>query len=113
MSKEIQIQIHDYDRAGRYLIVEDRKAGAEEVASLKKKALQSVNLSSWDVLPENARHIVYYAELLDGAGEVWFAAIYMHGEAYDDAEFDRIFTRPEIGYVGAYHKLGRGTYSTK
>jgi hypothetical protein len=113
MSKEIQIEIHDYDRVGRYLIMEDRKASLEEVEILKEKARKSVNLSSWDVLPEEARHIVYYAEMLDKDENVWLAAIYMRGEAYDDAEFDRIFTRPEIGYVGAYHKLGRGTYSTK
>lgn len=112
MSKEIQIQIHDYDRGGLYRIVEDRKASIEEVKSLKKKALQSVRLC-WDVLPETARHIVYYGELLDKDGEVWFAAIYMHGEAYDDREFYRVFTRPGVGYVGAYHKMGVGTYSTR
>lgn len=112
MKKEISIQIHDYDSAGRYLIIEDRKASPEEVQALKEKARKSVRLA-WDQLPESARHIVYYGELLDKDGNVWFAGIYMHGEAYEDAEFDRLFTRPEVGYVGAYHRLGNGTYSTK
>jgi len=103
MEKEITIQIHDYDRFGRYLIVEERKATKAEVLDLKKKARESVKVE-WDKLPKEVRHIVYYGELLDKDGEVWFAGIYMHGEAYGDKDFYRIFTRPDVGYVGAIHK---------
>ena len=101
--KEISIQIHDYDRWGNYHIVEDRNASKDEVYELKKKARESVHLE-WDKLPDEARHILYYAELLDKKGRVWYAAIYMHGEAYPDGEFFRIVDRPDIGYVGAIHK---------
>lgn len=101
--KEISIQVHDYDNAGRYLITEDRKATLQEVAELKKKARASVH-ADWDRLPEWARHIIYYGELLDKSGEVWFAAIFMHGEAYPDDEFFHIVDRHDIGYVGAIHK---------
>lgn len=100
---EISLQVHDYDNAGRYLITEDRKASRAEVAELKKKARASVH-ADWGRLPEEARHIVYYAELLDKRGDVWFAAVYMHGEAFDEAEFDRVFHQQHIGYVGAVHK---------
>ena len=103
MEKEITIQIHDYDPFFWYRIVEDRKATKAEVLDLKKKARESVKVE-WDKLPKEARHIVYYGELLDKDGEVYFAGIYMHGEAYGDSEFDRPFTRPEVGYVGAIHK---------
>lgn len=103
MEKEITIQVHDYDKYGNYHIVEDRKAPWSEVLELKEKARQSVVLD-WSKLPEPFTHIVYYGELLDESGEVWFAGIYMHGEAYDEAEFDRIFHQPNIGYVGAIHK---------
>ena len=102
MSK-ITIQIHDYDRCGFYHIVEDRLATRQEVADLKKKARESVRIE-WDKLPQAARHIVYYAELLDKSDEPWLVAVYMHGEAYDDQEFYRIFTRPGVGLVGAIHK---------
>ena len=112
MKKEICIQIHDYDPIGRYRIIEDRKATRDEVLDLKEKARKSVHLS-WDELPAEAAHIVYYAELLDKDGKVWFAGIYMHGEAYNDISFDTLFTQPCIGYVGAYHKLGAGLYATK
>ena len=103
MEKEISIQIHDYDAAGRYLIIEDRKATMAEVKALKEKARKSVKLA-WDKLPERVKHIVYYGELLDKSGKVWFAAIFMHGEAYGDSDFDMIFTAKNVGYVGAYHK---------
>ena len=103
MEKEITIQIHDYDPLLGYRIVEDRKATKSEVLDLKKKARESVKVE-WDKLPEEARHIVYYAELLDNMDEVCFVAIYMHGEAYGDNDFYRIFTRPGVGYVGAIHK---------
>ena len=101
--KEISIQVHDYDNVGRYLIVEDRKTTRKEVAELKARARASVH-ADWDKLPEQARHIVYYAELLDKDGDVWYASIYMHGEAFDETEFGRVFNRPDIGYVGAVHK---------
>lgn len=101
--KKIQVQIHDYDRCGIYHIVEDREATSSEVAELKKRARASVH-ADWGRLPEEARHIVYYAELLDVRGEVWFAAVYMHGEAYCDSDFYRTFTAPDVGYVGAVHK---------
>ena len=100
---EISIQVHDYDTARRYLITEDRKASRTEVAELKKKAMASVH-ADWGSLPEDARHIVYYAELLDKNDEVWFAGIYMHGVAFNEAEFDRFFRQPGVGYVGAVHK---------
>ena len=103
MEREISIQIHDYDRAGRYVITEDRKATLDEVHELKETARKSVKADWWR-LPREATHIVYYAEMLDKDGEVWFAGIYMHGEAYDESEFDRIFHQPNIGYVGAIHK---------
>lgn len=103
MEKEITIQIHDYDPLFGYRIVEDRKATKAEVLDLKKKARESVKVE-WDKLPKEVRHIVYYGELLDKDGEVWFAGIYMHGEAYGDKDFYRIFTRPDVGYVGAIHK---------
>lgn len=103
MEREIKIQIHDYDRIGRYLIVEDRTATRAEVVALKKKARESVRVE-WEKLPEEARHVVYYAELLDESDEVRFAAVYMHGEAYGDKDFYRIFTAPGVGYVGAIHK---------
>ena len=103
MKKQINIQVHDYDNWGRYHIIEDRKATREEVVELKRKARASVKVD-WDKLPKEATHIVYYAELLDRKGEVWYASIYMHGEAFDEAEFDRIFHQQYIGYVGAIHK---------
>lgn len=100
---EISIQIHDYDSAGRYRIIEDRKANKWEIEMLKTKARLSVR-TDWDKLPHDARHIVYYAELLNKKGEVWYVSIYMHGEAYNETEFDRIFHQQYIGYVGAIHK---------
>ena len=103
MEKEICIQIHDYDSWGRYLITEDRKATLQEAHELKEKARKSVKVD-WNALPQEATHIVYFAEMLDKDGDVWFAGIFMHGEAYDEAEFERIFQQPEIGYVGAIHK---------
>lgn len=103
MSQLINIQIHDYDRLGNYRIVEDRKATKNEVLQLKWKAQASVR-ADWDKLPKEARHIVYYAELLDRSGNVWYASIYMHGQAYDEKDFDRTFHTPVIGYVGAIHK---------
>lgn len=103
MSKKITVQIHDYDRCGFYHIVEDRKASRQEVVDLKKRTRESVHVD-WEKLPRESRHVVYYAELLDKRQNVCFAAVYMHGEAYDDKEFDRIFYRPDIGFVGAIHK---------
>lgn len=103
MNKQISIQVHDYDRIGRYLIIDDREATREEVLDLKKKARASVKVD-WDRLDPMLTHIVYYAELVDKKDKVWYAAIYMHGEAYNDKEFYRIFNRPDIGYVGAIHK---------
>ena len=99
----ITIQIHDYDRCGFYHIVDDRQATRQEVVELKKKARESVRIE-WDKLPQEARHIVYYAELLDKKEETCLVAIYMHGEAYSDNDFFRIFTRPDVGLVGAFHK---------
>ena len=103
MKDTVTIQVHDYDRCGFYHIVEDREATREEVCELRKRAHDSVN-ADWDRLPKEAAHIVYYAEMLDNSGEPWFAAIYMHGEAYDDHEFNRIFCAPQIGLVGAIHR---------
>lgn len=103
MSKLINVQIHDYDLLGNYRIVEDRKATKDEVLQLKWRARASVR-AEWDKLPKEARHIVYYAELLDRGGNVWYASIYMHGQAYDESDFDRTFRSPVIGYVGAVHK---------
>ena len=103
MSKEIKIQIHDYDSCGCYRITESRMATIEEVRKLKEKARQSVKLD-WDKLPPEFTHIVYYGELLDENQEVWFAGIYLHGEAYTDEGFCGIFNAEDIGYVGAYHR---------
>lgn len=100
--QKISIQIHDYVN-GIYRIVEDRKATWAEVRELKEKAISSVKID-WDNLPPSATHVVFYGELIDKNGDVWFAGIYMHGEAYDDTEFDRIFTAKDVGYVGAFHK---------
>lgn len=99
----IDIQIHDYDNAGRYRIVEDRQATQKELNELKNKARLSVK-PLWDYLPKESEHIVYYAEMLNNVGNVWFAAIYMHGEAYTDDDFYETFCTPQIGYVGAIHK---------
>lgn len=103
MKKQISIQVHDYDRIGRYHIIDERKATREDVVELKRKARASVKVD-WDSLDPRLTHIVYYAELVDKRDKVWYAAIYMHGEAYDDDTFYRIFHRPDIGYVGAIHK---------
>jgi len=103
MGKTVCIQVHDYDRYGFYHIVDDRNATIEELAELKEKARKSVHLD-WNELPKEADHVVYYAEVLGNDGEPWFAAIYMHGEAYCEKEFDRIFHGKSIGYVGAFHK---------
>lgn len=103
MEKTITVQIHDYDISGRYRIVADFKATSKEVVALMSKALKSVNLD-WSKLPPNATHVVYYAELVDKNDHVWFSAIYIRGEAYDDKEFDRVFCQPNVGYVGAFHK---------
>lgn len=103
MEQKISIQVHDYDSCGRYLIIEDRKATRKEVHGLKIKARQSVK-PEWDKLPAEATHIVYYAELCDKKDNVWYAAIYMHGEAFNEKDFDRIFRRSGVGYVGAIHK---------
>lgn len=103
MAKKIKIQIHDYDRCGIYHIVAEREVTRKELYGLKKAARESVRVE-WDKLPEASRHIVYYAELLDKEGEPWFAAVYMHGEAYDDSSFYRLFPVPGVGYVGAIHK---------
>jgi len=103
MNEKITIQIHNYDNAGRYIIVEDRKATSREVSEMKKEARASVR-AEWDKLPTECRHILYYAELLDKNGNVWYAAIYMHGEAFTDGDFFGIVDRPDIGYVGAIHK---------
>jgi len=100
--QEISIQIHDYEN-GIYRIVEDRKATWAEVQELKEKARSSVKID-WDNLPPKATHVVFYAELLDENGDVWFAGIFMHGEAYGDYDFDMIFTAKNVGYVGAFHK---------
>jgi len=35
---------------------------------------------------------------------VWFAGIFMHGQAYTDKDFEDIFWKPNVGYVGAFHK---------
>ena len=75
----------------------------EELLKLHNEAINSVKVD-WSKLPEGATHIVYYAEMLNEQREVWFAGIYMKGEAYSDEEFYRIFTAPNIGYVGAIHK---------
>ena len=101
--RKIKIQIHDYDTAGRYLITEDREGTIMDAIELKRRARSSVK-AAWDKLPKEARHIVYYAELLDKSGEVYFAAIYMHGEAYTEDDFFRIFGAHGVGYVGAIHK---------
>lgn len=103
MEKQISIQVFDYDRIGRYLIVDEREVTPGEVRELEKKARESV-LVDWDNLDPKLTHIVYYAELVDKKDKVWYAAIYMHGEAYDDDTFYRTFWRPDIGYVGAIHK---------
>lgn len=100
---EISIQVHDYDNVGRYRITLDCNASVEEANEWKKKARESVKVD-WESLPKEATHIVYYAELVDQQNCVWFAGIFMHGEAYDDKEFDRIFCKPNVGYVGAIHK---------
>lgn len=100
----IAIQVHDYDNIGRYRIILDCNATIEEVREWKKKALKSVRVD-WNALPQEATHIVYYAELVDKQNCVQFAAIYMHGEAYDEKNFERLFqTREDIGYVGAIHR---------
>lgn len=100
---EIKVQIHDYDSYGFYRIVADIDTTMEECYALRKKAQESVKVD-WESLPKEASHIVYYAELVDDQNCAWLAAVYMHGEAFNDKEFDRIFTRPDVGYVGAYHK---------
>ena len=101
--QEVSIQIHDYDKYGNYHIVEDRKARICELAKLKEEARKSVK-PEWNKLPDECTHIVYFAELLDENSEVWFAGIYMKGEAYDDKEFEAIFNAKNIGFVGAFHK---------
>ena len=103
MEKEITVQIHDYDGLGNYHIVDEKKLTKDETILLRSTARSSVKVD-WSKLPKEATHIVYYAELINKDGEVWFAAAYMHGEAYDDKEFERIFNQEEIGYVGAIHK---------
>lgn len=100
---DVQVQIHDYDGWGRYVIVEEKRMTRDELFELKEKARQSVKLD-WKNLPSEMRHVVYYAELLDKDGLVWFAGVYMHGEVYDDKDFERIFNAEDIGYVGAFHK---------
>lgn len=103
MEKEISIQIHDYDSCGRYVITEDRKGTLLEAQELKAAAHDSVKVEWWK-LPREVTHVVYYAEMMDANGEVWFVAIYMHGEAFNETDFERIFHQPNIGYVGAIHK---------
>jgi len=105
MERKIKVQIHDYDACGRYLITEEGEITNEERVALKHKARESVITPvDWSSLHEDLRHIVYYAELLDKDGEIWYVAIFMHGEAYPDDEFYRVFTQKDIGYVGAFHK---------
>ncbi len=112
MEKNINIQIHDYDSNGFYRIIADYDTSMEECHELRKKACESVK-PDWDKLPPKATHIVYYAELVDKQNRTWFAGIYMHGEAYDDKEFDRIFCQPNVGYVGAFHKREKSSLRAK
>lgn len=104
MEKEITIQVHNYDHNGVYRIVLNCDATMEECRDWKKKALQSVKVD-WSKLPEDAAHIVYYAELVDKQNCAWLAGVYMHGQAYNEKDFKRLFqARKDIGYVGAIHK---------
>lgn len=101
----ISLQVHNYDNIGRYRITLDCNATIEEIREWRKKAHESVKVN-WDALPKDATHIVYYAELVDKQNCVWFASVYMHGQAYNEKDFDRLFaTRRDIGYVGAIHKI--------
>ena len=103
MEKGIKIQVHDYDLCGNYRIVEERTATKREVIELKKKARDSVKLD-WTAIPKDFTHVVYYGELLDENGNVWYAGIYMRGECFQDGDFHRIFNSEDVGYVGAYHR---------
>lgn len=103
MEKGIKIQVHDYDMIGNYRIVEERIATRREVVELKKKARESVKLD-WDAIPKDFTHVVYYGELLDKKGNVWYAGIYMRGECFQDGDFHRIFNAKDVGYVGAFHR---------
>lgn len=100
---KICIQVHDYDNTGRYRITQDGHATPEEIQKLKERARDSVILD-WTQLPDDAAHVVYYAELIDKQNKVAFVGIYMRGEAFNERDFERIFHRSEIGYVGAFHK---------
>ncbi len=103
MENVITIQVHDYDRCGRYVITEDRNTNIDEAHELREKARESVKIA-WDALGPEYTHVVYYAELENSTQGVWFAGIFMHGQAYTDKDFEDIFWKPNVGYVGAFHK---------
>lgn len=103
MEKKIKIQVHDWDDLNIYRIVEEKNVSLEEVQELKERARKSVIIDP-TALPEEIRHIVYYAEMLDKDGEVWFAAAYMGGHGYSEGVFNETFCRSDVGYVGAFHK---------
>ncbi len=112
----ITVQVHDWDSFGNYRIVRDEQITREELVELKKQARESARENlDWEVIDEQNReycernntqfcHLMYYAELVNKNDEVWFAAIYMHGEAHTEDSFEKIATRSDIGYVGAFHR---------
>lgn len=104
MEKIISIQVHDYDNCGNYRIVDNRRATLSEAQGLRKKAIASIGRVDWDKLPPECTHVVYYAELDNSTQGVWFAGIFMHGQAYTDRDFEDIFCKPNVSYVGAFHK---------
>lgn len=118
MADKITIQVHDWDSAGRYRIVREEQVSKEELVALKKQARNSARENlDWDVIDEQNKewcslngtrfcHLLYYAELLNEHGDIWFAGIYMHGQAYIESDFERITNRQDIGYVGAFHRYG-------
>lgn len=100
---KIRLQVHDYDNLGIYRIILDCYASTQEVTNWKNKARLSLWID-WSKLPQQIRHVVFYAELLDKQNCVYLVGIYMHGQAYEEKDFERIFQRSDVGLVGAYHK---------
>lgn len=105
MDKIITIQVHDYDKFGNYRIIENKNTTLAEAQELRKKAIASIGRVDWDKLPKECMHVVYYAELDNSTQGVWFAGIFMHGKAYTDRDFEDIFCKPNVSYVGAFHRL--------
>lgn len=99
----IRVMLTEKNKSGEW-VCSFKDLSKKELIDYKRKAY-SESCVDWSGVYSRYNHMVYYSELYDHKGDIYYAEVYLDGTGFacDEQMFDEIYKRPGR-FVFALHR---------